>query len=299
MAESRIWYHELWAFIRDRKGVGFFAGGAILISFYLVQLQVGKSRVTLHSKGSPHCDELWEGRRKSYEIPVCRENEEMSNNSTVQQIQILLCASCPFAMRRGMTDINVTAWNGYGRTGNALISINKALNFAYTCKLTIQLPLHDIFQAFDIQPDHSKFDFRSRNGTIPRVCSDVSLPIIRRAAFFWKFPENVGVNSSDYKKAQNEIPKFELKNTCLRKYLGICEPHYCVFPPTSAMADQHNTIVGHVREGDIFPSNFSGKVHPRYGQPPLSYYLQAFAAYKKIVVVGQPGSRQTDDATSE
>lgn len=190
-----------------------------------------------------------------------------------------------------MTDINVTEWSGYGRTGNALISIIKALNFAYTCKLTIQLPLHDIFQAFDIQPDHSNFDFRSRNGTIPRFCSNVTLPITRRAGFFWKFPESVGVNSSDYKKAQEEIPKFESKEPCLRKYLGICEPHYCVFPPKSAMTDQQNTIVGHVREGDVFPANFSEyKVHPGYGQPPLSYYLQAFAAYKTIVVVGQPGN---------
>jgi hypothetical protein len=83
MAESRIWYHELWAFIRDRKGVGFFAGGAILILFYLVQLQVGKSCVTLHSRDSPHCDELWEGRRKSHEVYIdllsVKEVERSSN----------------------------------------------------------------------------------------------------------------------------------------------------------------------------------------------------------------------------
>jgi hypothetical protein len=76
--ESRVCYHQLRTFTRDQKGFGFFAGGAlILILFYLVQLQVGKSCVTLHSTGSPPCEELWGDRRKSYEayIDVVSEKE--------------------------------------------------------------------------------------------------------------------------------------------------------------------------------------------------------------------------------
>lgn len=56
-------------------------------------------------------------------------------------------------------------------------------------------------------------------------------------------------------------------------------------PPDTQRFSGEDTLVAHVRSGDIFTT----AIHPQYWQPPLGYYQFAARVYRRIVVCAQSG----------
>jgi hypothetical protein len=205
---------------------------------------------------------------------------------------------CPF-VHVGQThddaDIVMVDFSGYSRTGNYINAMRFAIDLAAACKKTIVLPVKDDEnQAFTIDGKFSRLDFSDRNGPESAVCDKISFPIKGNGGTFWSLLLKTNLSedvSPDYLETVSSLTPFV--HMCVMKYLGICSEEYCRFPGDHAISGD-NTLVLHLREGDIFPPGYeSTKIHsPNYGQPPLSYYLQAinFKPWNDIVVVTQPGN---------
>lgn len=183
--------------------------------------------------------------------------------------------------------------HGYGRTGNYIISMRNALNLAYLCKAVLELPaLDDEGNAFDFS-SHRFFDFRSlKKGDALQApeCRNTE----ENALYFWFLQfgthhRQLGSPQIRRLPAIDEVPASTEINRCLREYLGICNSEkYC-----HGLKDVTNeqTIVVHLRHGDLYPANFTSKdVSPEYGQPPLSFYLSIFdfVKPKRIIIVAEP-----------
>ena len=181
----------------------------------------------------------------------------------------------------------MTTTAGYGRTGNYIISINRAMQRAHQCKTLLELPMEDAMSHAFFPPANSTiFNFSSRPGDRHPACLNASIGIglSGDAKTFWHLPRLDKVSAAEiafydaYSEESHEI------DTCLRLYLGICEKQYCEGFQTS-----ENSLVVHIRQGDIFRSNHSANVHHGYGQPPVSYYLSAIGhqPWDEVIVVAQ------------
>ena len=206
--------------------------------------------------------------------------------------------ACPFVVR-GQTpdnfDIVMEDFSGYSRTGNYINAMRFAIDLASACKKTIRLPeKDDENHAFKVDGRFRVLDFSDRDGPENAVCDQVSFPIKGNGGTFWSLLLNT--KFSDDVNPEYVEPMEKLKSSvhiCVMKYLGICSEEYCRFPDVKEQIGD-DSLVLHLREGDIFPAGYeSTKIHsPNYGQPPLSYYLQAinFRQWKDILVVTQPGN---------
>lgn len=187
----------------------------------------------------------------------------------------------------------MTSFGGYGRTGHYIISLKKAIDLAVSCKKTIAMPgTDDRSKAFNINRSCHVFDFSGRHGPENMLCKNISFPVSGDAKYFW-FLEKVIPKLTEDRREEYTLAKSHIDvQTCLRQYLGLCNNSYCEFEPGNPLNISSNRVlVAHLREGDIFKSNFSSAVHGGYGQPPLSYYLQAiyYRRWHSIMVVTQPG----------
>ena len=191
-------------------------------------------------------------------------------------------------------DVNMTSFRGYGRTGNYIRSLKLAIDLAVSCKKSVQMPkTDDMANAFIINSSCHVLDFSQRSGSENIFCQNISFPISGDAKYFWYLKNFVPDLTKDTREEYMVAKSNVLLKPCLQRYLGLCNRVYCQFEPKSPLyVSSKNVLVAHLREGDIFKSNFNSDVHGGYGQPPLSYYLQAihYKHWRSIIVVTQPGN---------
>lgn len=203
--------------------------------------------------------------------------------------------NCNASVKTGI-DINMTSFRGAGRTGNYFISLINAIDLAVSCKKTLEMPkTDDRSGAFVINRSYHILDFKGRRGPENIFCQNVSFPIRGDARFFWLLEKVVPDLAKDTRReyifAKSQV--FTSVNSCLQQYLGLCDSAYCSFESGHPLdTSDDNVLVLNLREGDIFRPNFSPQVHRAYGQPPLSYYLQAIyhKPWRSIIIVTQPGN---------
>jgi len=186
-------------------------------------------------------------------------------------------------------------FSGYSRTGNYINAMRFAIDLALSCKKTVVLPERDDEnQAFKIDERFRKLDFSRRQGPPSTICAHLTFPIKGNGGTFWSLLLKTNLSdgaSAAYGQSISEVKPSA--HVCVMKYLGLCSEEYCR-SSDSRHKSEDDTLVLHLREGDIFPPGYkTTKIHsPNYGQPPLSYYLQAinFRPWKDILVVTQPGN---------
>lgn len=198
---------------------------------------------------------------------------------------------CPFVVtgnrNDSVPDINFISFRGYGRTGNYIKSLRNAINLAFECKLSIQMPnKDDKGDAFPLNNAYSFLNFSRRPGSVDPRCHTMALPLSGDAKMFWYF------NLSKIGQSRWSLEHERQKVSCLRKFLGLCDSKFCKSHSNFSVGNSENSVFIHLREGDIFKDNFNSDVHHGYGQPPLSYYLHAlaFSQWDKVIVVTQPGN---------
>ena len=181
----------------------------------------------------------------------------------------------------------MTSTGGWGRTGNIARAVEVAMQRAHQCKTILQLPVEDDKEHILVPPANSTvFDFSSRPGEPHPACRNASTGIglsgNTRTFFNLRKLENVSAAEIAFHDAYSR--EYDEIDTCLRLYLGICERQFC-----EGFQSSENSLVVHVRQDDIFPSNRSGYVNYLYGQPPLSYYLSAIhhQPWEEVIVVAQ------------
>jgi hypothetical protein len=181
--------------------------------------------------------------------------------------------------------ITMTTTSGYARTGNYVLSMRNAMRRAHACKAGLYLPNFTHDNAFS--PSKYSFDFSSRIGTVHPDCSnpDIGYGLHGNASIFVFLEALSNTSSEEIEFHANYAPEDEAIHICLQTYLGACDPEYC-----SAHGHLKNKLVAHLRQGDIYPQNFTTSANPVYGQPPLGYYLSAFGArhWEEVVVVAEP-----------
>lgn len=195
--------------------------------------------------------------------------------------------------------IHMDSFSGYSRTGNYINAMRFAIDLGIACKKVVILPeKDDENDAFHVDSQYSVLDFSARSGPLNKVCNDLNFPIKGNGGTFWSLLQNTKLSSDGNPEYVESISKLKASvHICVMKYLGLCSKDYCSFPADYPIQNQDNSdnfLVVHLREGDIFPPGFeSTRIHsPNYGQPPLSYYLQAinFRPWKDILIVTQPGN---------
>jgi len=208
------------------------------------------------------------------------------------------CGNCPYVLStltqgNNFIHLKFTTTQGYGRTGNYVIAMRNALNLAYLCKAVLELPAFDHQgNAFSFSSQRF-FDFRSVKEGSPLQAPECA-NTEKDTFYYWflQFGTHHRVQGSPHIR---RLPAMDaqastMTNRCLQQYLGICsEEEYCRGLREDVADEQ--TVVVHVRHGDIYPSNFSSKhVLPEYGQPPLSFYLSIFdfVRPKRVIIVGEP-----------
>lgn len=211
---------------------------------------------------------------------------------------------CPWSVaptNRNLSDetvgFHMVSFAGYGRTGNYVMSMRNAINLAFACRKSIMLPLvDDSGNAFRVNASFSLLDFSKVGGHPHQACASLTFPMSGNARLFWNLDENMKAILNDHLES-NMVHTYgkngaSILEVCIKKYLGICDDEYCTFPKTSVLNPMEgDVLVMHLREGDIFKENFDPDVHRNYGQPPVSYYLQAltFKKWDKAIIVTQPG----------
>ena len=217
--------------------------------------------------------------------------------------------------RSSAARIIMATTKGWGRTGNYVHSMFNAMHLAFLCGGMLELPKADkMGHAFDPGPTRF-FDFTPASG------SRDLFPGVRVKALNATMCKDTKANAFYFAFLDRDMPKADplvegaLYN-CLRHYLGFCEPGFCrrervegqhernasvaAGNPTSAddaalaLSDSDpkrdaNTVVAHIRQGDIYPKRYSSRVHPGYAQPPLSFYLSIFNRTRPstVVLVGE------------
>lgn len=219
------------------------------------------------------------------------------NNSTetIHLDNQKLCEPCEYLMNIDRQYFNesesiiMNSTLGFGRTGNYLVSIKKALARAYDCKLKISLPVTDE-KSHAISPNLAMrhFDFSERPGKyIHPDClnRNVGKGLKGDSKTFWNLPDLKYIRGkSSYENffSSRKGGPFGNKATdiCLRWYLQICG-NFC-----SDLHLDDDTLVAHIRQGDVFKPGWYSR---HYFQPPLSYYLAAFTFrdWKRIIVVAR------------
>jgi hypothetical protein len=202
------------------------------------------------------------------------------------------CRACPYFVSEQNFDIftnhsiTISSLKGGGRTGNVYIALRKAIIRAHECKFRLILPGNGSDEELLKVSDYRFFDFTNRSGEAHPDCHNSTYGYglhgnIRDAWFIPSLPSESEVQLSFFRSYNNEI---DILQSCLMEYMGICSNEFC---EEVSYLDDQDVLVAHIRQGDIF-SNY---IHPRYGQPPLSYYLRAFSikSWKRIIMVsGDP-----------
>ncbi|KAI9030486.1 hypothetical protein DFJ74DRAFT_472696 [Hyaloraphidium curvatum] len=171
------------------------------------------------------------------------------------------------------------------RTANMFQGLAAAIRVAHACKVTLKFPDEDDrFRAFVPPPGSSFLDFSKRRGPRHPDCDDdrYGARLKDIAAPFRDLPRLPG--DTPLGKVFYEVydPETTVQQECLRKYLGYCEPGFC-----APFADWDDTLVAHIRQGDLFDRK--GWIHPYYGQPPLAGLLAALAwrDFSRLVLVAE------------
>jgi hypothetical protein len=168
---------------------------------------------------------------------------------------------------------------GFGRTGNIITAIMKLVSRAHACKAKLILPAQDRKEnVIEMRFEDSFFDFSKRKGSVHPACkykkSGIGFQGNVKKTYYLKDLRNDSVEENEF--FENYDTESEMLISCLKNYIGICRDSYC------SEVDPYlgeNVLVAHIRQGDIFVDNMIQKsVLKIYGQPPLSYYLQAFNA---------------------
>lgn len=186
------------------------------------------------------------------------------------------CLPCEYAINssnNGGLAIIMNTTRGGGRTGNYIHAVWKAFQLAHACKRPLVLP-HKDDRAQLYTSHHYRFDFTTRGGATTPGCPQSDL--VGDSGYFFRLKMLQSWSNGD--DSENVI----LIN-CFRLYLNICN-HFC-----DGLRELHDVLVMHVRQGDIYPANFSNATHHGYGQPPLAYYMAAMAhqRWRKILVVAE------------
>lgn len=199
-------------------------------------------------------------------------------------------------------EVTLETFEGYGRTGNYVISLRQAVDLALGCRKTIRLPHEDNRgHAFKVNETFSVMDFTNVPGSPHALCENVRFPLSGDARFFWFLNDTMTAIVRDERQSGilanlkgGSSPASVRLESCVRKYLGICDEGYCSFPQTTGHFDPtaSDSLVIHLREGDIYREKlFDPALPPRavrmHGQPPLSFYLQAlrFIPWRNAAVV--------------
>jgi hypothetical protein len=189
--------------------------------------------------------------------------------------------------------IRVTTTAGFGATGNIYRSLRNAMRRAHACKTMLALPAEDTKGgAFRPANGTRLFDFGARPGAAHPSCGrrDVGGGLVGNAGAFWALPdlENATPEQAEWHFKYDREPAAQ--DACLRRYIGACDPGWC------EGMDLGQTLVVHLRQGDIFPANFgSAECCTAYGQPPLQYFVRAmaWARWREVLVVGLRSQRGT------
>lgn len=173
-----------------------------------------------------------------------------------------LCTTCSFVADNQASvtpDVRLNTFRGYGRTGNYVTAVLTAVVYAQYCGYVVKLPTSDDYiGALSINAEYSTLDFStlgtSRNSGCRSTEGDVK--------HFWKLKLPRGLSLGKWNHTLDP---------CIRHYFGICADSLC-----SGMEFLYGEVlVSHIRQGDVFPPNYSPVVHPGYWQPPLDYYYSA------------------------
>lgn len=201
------------------------------------------------------------------------------------------------------TGLALTTPSGFGRTGNFLIGVLHAIHRAHQCKTSLLLPATDpddrLLGAFDLQHYAHRLDFSSRPGEAHPDCNDSSYGIGYSGDLSW-FANYEGVGHDDgvrpprlrnttaehAKFFEEYVPDTPQFVACLKHYLGLCSGDYC----TSGRY-REDSLVAHIRGGDLFPANHS-RAPPNYEQPVEAFYLRAFTfkPWREILVLTEPNT---------
>jgi hypothetical protein len=168
----------------------------------------------------------------------------------------------------------------FGRTGNVVVSIFKAMQLAYMCKSAMELP---------VPPCDKK-------------CQRHSTNVFQYQLGWLDFTQRPGEASTDLLcdidvvgsyKEYFEMSRFSVTDVwalsmlwdCMRQYLGICVQGFC----EGHRSAQDGVLVAHLRQGDIYLPNYSSNVVDGYHQPSLAYYYSVinFTKPEKVIFVGE------------
>lgn len=226
-----------------------------------------------------------------YLLEYCLPRESGGNqtDNALESFHRLCLSPCLFTddSPTMQAEIIFTSFKGIGRTGNYIRSMRRAIHLAFLCKRSIELPaMDDASGALPINESFSNLNFSGRKGRAHAACINFSFPMTGNAVFFWNLDEYGSMfkaNSTD----DEIISQIPTVNNCIRSYLGICNPGYCL----SEWEENSGALVAHVREGDVFQEGHKSVDAPCYGQPPVSYYIRAMLheTWNKVIFVGEPG----------
>lgn len=165
--------------------------------------------------------------------------------------------------------------NHFGRTGNNFLQIKNALTFAMCCGAVLEVVQHALFPKMQTQ-----FNFSGIKSTSLVQGSETVLGceghFIGGKHFFYtaNIPIKLNTCTIDFVP----VLKWALMNNTL--------PHGCRSndgPKCPEAFDNDETLVVHIRSGDIFGDN----PHHSYRQPPVAFYLKIFEQrqWTKIILI--------------
>ena len=202
------------------------------------------------------------------------------------------CGPCQYMKQHRFPDsqtITVTTMHGIGRTGNYFKAIRLAMVRAHECKTALKLPATDD-KGEVLEPTESTryFDFTNRPGPVHPSCvnSTVGAGLKGDSGLFYYLAPLSSTTKEELEFHQTYDNEEPVIRDCLRWYMGACTEEFCKVPSQA----YHNSLVVHIRQGDIFMANFTKNPKaPRQGQQPLSFYLSAMNHRKwdKVVFVAQ------------
>jgi hypothetical protein len=189
--------------------------------------------------------------------------------------------------RQGQNSIVITSSQLYGRTGNFVTMATHAIAAARVCRFMLALPVVDGDKAFTLDARYAVYDFRNKTegNQVTVNMKHMTVPVDTshhcRAIMDAR---NVSQAKLLY-ETHFDAPDRDVDH-CVRRYLGLCQPEYC----GNLQQELANTLVMHIRQGDIFPEHFDNHVQHRYWQPPLDYYLAAmvFKGWSGNMVLSEP-----------
>ena len=175
----------------------------------------------------------------------------------------------------GNHTIRITAWSGMG-TGFNVVAGTFALHRAACCGGSAILPGQHSEQSWrknqQTRGHHGHMALHELLGARERTClsfrhvrvvatEDLCKPTRKDAFAYFQDGAGVACPSAQY--------YWRPALVALLAYVDL----YSALPACPTSVDFDNTLVAHVRSGDIFTSD----THVSYGQPPLAFYLSAWA----------------------